>query len=314
MLGMNLPANAEDALQQARACWDRWQRSQPANHAQYTDWGDNPTVFRGVMRHSLGCETENFFTFLKKNHPECAAGHALSLCCGDGGFERQLLAQGVFSRITGLELSPERIAQGLAMAPQQGAGVIDFLQKDVNRGDFGSHFFDVVFAKAALHHIQDLEVAFEGIFKCLKPGGLLVTIDFFGTSRFQWTDAQLNACNQFWHDHVPPGMQLEPDGSLTPPITRPRVQDMMAMDPSEAVRSSELHAMIYKYFDVAEDRALGGALLNLLLYGQRVNRFDALDPVHNAVLELAIAREQTLMAEGLLGSDFRFIIARSKPW
>jgi hypothetical protein len=66
MLGMNLPANAEDALQQARACWDRWQRSQPANHAQYTDWGDNPTVFRGVMRHSLGCETENFFTFLKK--------------------------------------------------------------------------------------------------------------------------------------------------------------------------------------------------------------------------------------------------------
>ena len=213
-----------------------------------------------------------------------------------------------------MEFSPEHIAQGLALAPQQGAGVIDFLQKDVNRGDFGSHFFDVVFAKAALHHIQDLEVAFEGIFKCLKPGGLLVTIDFFGTSRFQWTDAQLNACNQFWHDHVPPGMKLEPDGSLTPPITRPRVQDMMAMDPSEAVRSSELHAMIYKYFDVAEDRALGGALLNLLLYGQRVNRFDALDPVHNAVLELAIAREQTLMAEGLLGSDFRFIIARSKPW
>jgi SAM-dependent methyltransferase len=311
---MNLPLNDSDALDRSRNYWDHWQRSQPSSQNLYTDWGDHPTVFRAVMRHALGSESENFFTFLQKNHPECATAHALSLCCGDGAFEQQLLEQGVFSSITGLELSPERIAKGRARLVQSGAAELDFLQKDVNQGDFGRSCFDVVFAKAALHHIQDLESAFDGIVRCLRPGGLLVTIDFFGPSRFQWTDAQLQACNHYWHEHVPPALQLESDGSLTPPITRPRVEDMIAMDPSEAARSSELHAMINKYFDVLEDRALGGSLVNLLLYGQRVNRFDAADPVHNKVLENAITRERDLMAQGLLGSDFRFIIARAKPW
>ena len=72
--------------------------------------------------------------------------------------------------------------------------------------------------------------------------------------------------------------------------------------------------MIYKHFDVVEDRALGGALVNLLLYGQRVNRFDVSNAVHNAVLEQAISRERELMAQGIIGSDFRFIVARVKPW
>lgn len=302
------------ALDRARNHWDAWQRSQPADQSVYTDWGDHPTVFRAVMRYALGSETENFFTFLQKKYPACATAHALSLCCGDGAFEQQLINQGVFSRITGLELSAERISQGRARQTQQSDGSLEFLQKDVNQGDFGKHQFDVVFAKAALHHIQNLEMAFDGMVRTLKPGGLLVTIDFFGPSRFQWTDAQLQACNNFWNEHVPPGLKLEIDGSLTSAITRPRVEDMMAMDPSEAARSSELHAMIYKNFDVLEDHALGGAMVNLLLYGQRVNRFDASDSVHNAVLEQAISRERDLMAQGTLDSDFRFIVARAKPW
>ncbi|MBD8049730.1 class I SAM-dependent methyltransferase [Limnohabitans radicicola] len=311
---MKQPGHDSDALERARIHWDDWQRSQPANQNVYTDWGDHPTVFRAVMRHALGGESENFFTFLQKNYPSCATGHALSLCCGDGAFEQQLLERGVFFQITGLELSPERIAQGRARMSAQNAMRLDFLEKDVNQGEFGKCLFDVIFAKAALHHIQNLEGAFDGMVRSLKPGGLLVTIDFFGPSRFQWTDLQLQACNEFWREHVPPALQREADGTLTPLITRPRVEDMVLMDPSEAARSNELQAMIYKYFDVLEDRALGGALLNLLLYGHRVNRFDAMDPVHNDVLERAVAKERNLMAQGLLSSDFRFIVARAKPW
>ena len=312
---MSLNSNDAHSLERVRNRWDDWQRSQLANQNVYTDWGDHPTVFRSVMRHALGSETENFFTFLKKNNPACANSHALSLCCGDGAFEQQLLEQAVFSRITGLELSPERIAQGRERQTQRSVGgALDFLQKDVNEGDFGEHLFGVIFAKAALHHIQNLEVAFNGMIRSLKPGGLLVTIDFFGPSRFQWTDAQLQACNDFWNEHVPPDLKLEPDGTLTQPIKRPLLKDMIEMDPSEAARSGELHAMIYKHFDVVEDRALGGALINLLLYGQRVNRFDVSNAVHNAVLEQAISRERELMAQGIIGSDFRFIVARVKPW
>ena len=313
-----MSATPSDAtgLQRTSAHWDAWQRSRPAEQNLYADWGDHPTVFRAVMRHTFGHADDNFFSFLKAQYPQCAQAHALSLCCGDGAFEQQLLEQGVFGRITGLELSSERMAHGrarLAQAPAP-SPALDFLQQDVNSGAFGERCFDVVFAKAALHHIQDLETALAGILRCLKPDGLLVTIDFFGPSRFQWTDAQLQACNDFWRERVPPGLQREPDGSPTPPIGRPSVDDMLAMDPSEAARSGELHALLHRHFEVLEDRALGGTLLNLLLYGQRVNRFDAADPLHSAVLEEAVGLERELMAQGRLGSDFRFMVARPRRW
>ena len=307
---MNTHASDTGGLQRTSDHWDEWQRSRPAEQNLYADWGDHPTVFRAVMRHTFGHEDENFFSFLKAHHPACAQAHELSLCCGDGAFEQQLLAQGVFGRITGLELSAERIAHGRARQ----VPALDFLQQDVNSGAFGERCFDVVFAKAALHHIQDLETALAGILRCLKPDGLLVTIDFFGPSRFQWTDAQLQACNDFWRERVPPGLQREPDGSPTPPIGRPSVEDMIALDPSEAARSAELHALVHRHFEVLEDRALGGTVLNLLLYGQRVNRFDAADPLHNAVLEEAVGLERQLMAQGRLGSDFRFMVARPRRW
>jgi hypothetical protein len=60
------------------------------------------------------------------------------------------------------------------------------------------------------------------------------------------------------------------------------------------------------------DIPLGGALLNLLLSGDRVNRFDPADDIHNQVLREAAAHEHALMNSGVLGSDFRFIVARPR--
>lgn len=267
------------------------------------------------MRHAFGAADMDFFSFLRNKYPSCAQSHALSLCCGDGAFEQQLLQAGVFEQITGLELSAQRIAHGEARSGQQNADTprrLHFLQQDVNLGDYGEGCFDVVFAKAALHHIEQLEQAVEGIRRCLRPGGLLITIDFFGPSRFQWTDAQLEACNWFWNHRVPPNLQRGTDGLPVPPITRPTVQDMIQMDPSEAVRSGELYQLLGEHFDVLDDFALGGTVVHLLLSGGRVNHFDASDPLHSAVLEEAVAFEQQLIASGLLQSDFRFLVARPK--
>jgi hypothetical protein len=91
------------------------------------------------------------------------------------------------------------------------------------------------------------------------------------------------------------------------------VQDLITMDPSEAVRSSELYALLQAHFELEHDVALGGSLLNLLLSGDRVNRFDPEDDVHNQVLREASALEHDLMNSGVLGSDFRFIVARPRP-
>ena len=163
------------------------------------------------MRHVFGSADVDFFSFLKQKYPGCAQAHALSLCCGDGAFEEQLLQMGVFDRITGLELSPQRIAHGQSRMSQcktDAAGRLNFLQQDVNLG--------------------------------------------------------------------------------------------------------ELHRMLRDQFDVLEDFALGGTVLHLLLSEGRVNRFDAAEPLHNAVLEEAVAFERQLISSGALNSDFRFIVARPK--
>ena len=302
-------------LQRTADHWDTWQLDQPATQGRYNDWGDHPTVFRAVMRHVFGSADVDFFSFLKQKYPGCAQAHALSLCCGDGAFEEQLLQMGVFDRITGLELSPQRIAHGQSRMSQcktDAAGRLNFLQQDVNLGDYGEQRFDVVFAKAALHHIENLEQAMQGIQRCLRPGGLLITIDFFGPTRFQWTDAQLQACNSFWSERVAPRLQCDREGCAVNAIARPTLEAMIKMDPSEAVRSGELHRMLRDEFDVLEDFALGGTVLHLLLSEGRVNRFDAANPLHNAVLEEAVAFERQLISSGALNSDFRFIVARPK--
>lgn len=302
-------------IQRTADFWDAWQLSQPVSQNIYNDWGDHPTVFKAVMRHVFGSEGIDFFSFLRQKYPNCSQGHALSLCCGDGAFEEQLLQQGVFGRITGLELSAGRIAHGEMRLSQRDTNAprrLHFMQQDVNLGHYGDQCFDVVFAKAALHHIEHLEVALQAIQRCLRAGGLLITIDFFGPTRFQWTQEQLDACNWFWSHRVPPHLQNGRDGQPMPAICRPTLENMIAMDPSEAVRSGELYAMLKQQFDVLEDVALGGTVVHLLLSDNRVNHFDVSDPLHNAVLEEAVAFEQQMISSGVLGSDFRFMVMAPK--
>lgn len=290
--------------------WSAWQRQHQAAAPRFVDWGDHPTVLQEVFRRAFGNPSTSFFEFLSARYPQLSNGHALSLCSGDGGFECSLLDRGVFGRITGLEISAERIQTARRAA---NGHAIDFVQADINIADYGHARYDVVFAKAALHHIENLEHAMQQIANCLRPQGLLIAIDFFGPSRFQWTDAQLAACNAFWQTRVPPALRTEADGRPTPPVSRPVLEDLIAMDPSEAVRSSDLHTLLQQHFELEHDIPLGGSLLNLLLSGDRVNRFDPEDEVHNQVIREAAAHEHELMRSGVLGSDFRFIVARPRP-
>jgi SAM-dependent methyltransferase/glycosyltransferase involved in cell wall biosynthesis len=304
-----VPPVEADAVAQAARHWDNWQLGHQARPPRFTDWGDHPIVLQEIQGRCFGQPDTGFLDFLASRYPQLSDAHALSLCCGDGGFECALLDRGVFGRVTGLELSAQRIEVGRRQA---NGHAIEFLQADVNQALLPDRSYDVVFAKAALHHIENLEHVFEQVVRCLRPGGLLIAIDFFGPTRFHWTDAQLAACNAFWQTRVPPDLRLEPDGRQTPPVERPLVQDLVAMDPSEAVRSSDLYALLKSRFELEQDIPLGGALLNLLLSGDRVNRFDPDNEAHCQVIREAAAHERALMDAGVLASDFRFIVARPR--
>lgn len=288
--------------------WNAWQQTQNGASPRYTDWGDHPTILRSISREVLGDANTNILAYLKSRFPAFSNQHALSLCCGDGGFEHLLVSQGVFGSVHGIDASPARIT-----AANLGASDLKphltFTCQDANAGAFGETVCDVVFAKAALHHIENLEVLVPAIGKALRPGGHLVTLDFFGPTRFQWTDAQIEATNWFLDNRVPPSLLQNANGLAQYRASRPTVQAMIDMDPSEAVRSSELYPLLQNHFELVMDLALGGTLLNLIFYGDVVNRFDPGNQQHDEVIEEAVAYERSLMAASVIGSDFRLIVA-----
>lgn len=147
----------------------RWQQEVDATQPRWVDWGEHPLFLSLIYRELFGAEETTLFHYLKARHPYFGAQKVLSLCSGDGGFESLLVNNGVFGEITGTDISDYRVkkAQEQHAANKQ----LKFAVSDVNSGDYGKNAYDVVFAKAAPHHIENLEAAFAGMSACLRPGG-----------------------------------------------------------------------------------------------------------------------------------------------
>lgn len=288
--------------------WDRWQSERNVSSAAWVDWSDHPTILSLLQHELFGSPQTTLFAVLRAYGPPLTGARALSLCSGDGAFERLLVAEGVFASVVGTDLSPVRVQQANDRRGEY-ARCLEFRRLDVNSGDFGDAAFDVVIAKAALHHVENLEAMFDGVRRCLRPGGRLVAIDYFGPRRFQWSQAQLDAANAFLAEEVPDALLRRPDGSLHRDIGRPGIDEMIAIDPSEAVRSDEVLPLLERHFVIERDYPVGGALLNLVFDGTVVNNFDPCDEVHNEIIRKVFRRERELMARGALGCDFRVVIA-----
>ena len=251
---------------------------------------------------------EHFARLLRRHGARVPIPRSLSIGCGFGGLERDLTKRGLIERITGFDIAAEAIAKAREMAEADKMTNIRFAVIDLERQDLPRGTFDVVFAHQAVHHIERLEQVFARITACLRPGGFFHLHEFVGPTRFQWTDAQMGLVNTFL-DTLPPELRRLPSGSIKPPQQRPTIEDMIAADPSESVRSSDIPGVLAKHFDIVETRALGGALVHLALGGIAQN-FDPSVPAHVQHLQRLFALEDKKMQDGTIGSDFVVITAR----
>jgi hypothetical protein len=134
--------------------------------------------------------------------------------------------------------------------------------------------------------------------------------EFVGPVRFQWTDAQLALANGFL-DSLPMRLRRMPSGALKGRLRRPTIEAMLVLDPTEAIRSAEIPALLRDHFDVVEERRLGGALVHIAL-GDIAQNFDPADPEARSALERLFALEDEAMADGRIGSDFVTLTAVPK--
>jgi ubiquinone/menaquinone biosynthesis C-methylase UbiE len=103
-------------------------------------------------------------------------GDALEIGAGTGYFTLNLIQAGLIERATATDISPGMLATLEENAARLGLDVRT-AAAEAETLPFPDESFDLVFGHAVLHHIPDLERAFSGFARVLRPGG---TVAFCG--------------------------------------------------------------------------------------------------------------------------------------
>ena len=106
-------------------------------------------------------------------HPPGGFRRALEIGAGTGYFSLNLLRAGVVERATCTDISPGMLATLRANAARVGLDVATMVA-DAERLPFADASFDLVLGHAVLHHIPDLQRAFDEFARVLGPGGVVV--------------------------------------------------------------------------------------------------------------------------------------------
>src|SRR2546423_4584911 len=114
-------------------------------------------------------------------------GRVLDICCGPGWLSLELARRG--QHVDAYDLSPEAIALARRMLADnpytKGFGSVSYHLQDVTEVDLGTERYDAVTGSSAFHHIHDLPQFMERIWRALKPGGVVVTIDDMPRGRLE---------------------------------------------------------------------------------------------------------------------------------
>lgn len=251
---------------------------------------------------------EWFFSVVKTTQPTPVA-RVLVLGCGQGHVERQIAKYGWAREILATDLSAKVLEVARANAVAANAP-IKYVQADMNclpvgHPGFEPGSFDVVLGVSCVHHCADLENLYASILKLLSPSGWLFLDEYVGPDRFQYPNNQVRFMNQLL-DILPERLRKTRDGRIKGNLWRPSVEEVIEVDPSEAIRSFDILPLLDRHFDIYERRPYGGALLRVVLADIAQN---FKDKASEAYLHSLLQAEDDLFRAGRLQRDLACVIA-----
>jgi SAM-dependent methyltransferase len=228
----------------------------------------------------------------------------LSLGCGAAPKELTM-AQALPDRsfVAG-DIAEESLARALAASRERGVANLELVRADFNDLHLEQGAYAAITMLGALHHVEALEAFWGQCRRALAPGGVVLAQEYVGPSRMQWTDRQLELCNDALARLVPDEHKVHHRE-----VVRTPVEVMLGLDPSEAVRSAEILPTCKAAGFRLQGYASGGCALLQPVLMYQVHTFDPRNWDHNATLVALFREEDRLMRAGELGDDFAMFVA-----
>jgi SAM-dependent methyltransferase len=263
-------------------------------------WAEHPLVRNSINRQATGLYWLFPTAALKAGWAVRPLGRGVSIGCGTGNLERNVLDLAVCRKIDAFDVSPESIRTARRLA--RGAGhrwSVRYRVADCNRLVLPRERYDIAFFHHSLHHIGDPDRLLSEVAASLRPGGLLFVDEYVGPSRDEWKESHLRFAREEW-ERLPAEFRLQPVAAPLPPD-----------DPSEMIRSSRILPAIRERFDIVFENPYWGNLLFPLFCA--LDGAALLHPANATLVQRLVDRERDLAAAGAFDRPlFAVVLARRK--
>ncbi|HZI66650.1 MAG TPA: class I SAM-dependent methyltransferase [Thermoanaerobaculia bacterium] len=274
-------------------------------------WTASPVVRKYLHVLVSGDPACDWLTWVTHAHLGSDLDRALVLGCGSGWLERALTEKGRFQSIIACDFAPETVARARAAADKEGLTTIDYRVLDLEREEIPPGPFDAVFANDVLHHITGLEPLYMRLNAALAPAGRIIFNEYVGPNRFQYSDERMEIVNRYLRV-LPDRLRWDPIvGKVLWKRERTDATQLVADDPTEAVRSEEVLPLARRFFRTVKEYPYGGGLLNPLLFGI-VTNFRPGDPWDDRMMSRLCAAEERLTDSGAIGPDFYVFVGERR--
>lgn len=217
-------------------------------------WNDVPEVYKYMCRNFTGDENKWWVEDFKERYAVKPFEHALFINCGNGRMEREFIDKNIVKSADAFDYSEVLLKEAKSKRLKRD---IAYFKADADRIELPENRYDLIVNVAGLHHVQYINRFIYVLGKSLKEGGVMVSFDYIGPHRNQYSYSQWKLANKI-NSELPTSIRHDR-------LLYPSVPVMLQEDPTEAIHSELTMKTVERYFDIIERHDTGGGIAYLLL-------------------------------------------------